>query len=194
MIDLLDDGINSIMNSSNIKTFGLIIYTEENSNIVKLLRDDDHWNSLSSISGEKFFVFTVKPKKGSFSIPAIKSGTLGFIQQIWNEPNDNKKILELFEIDSTRNLPLFFVFTKVGTVLWKHKIKIDDTNVDTALKQLKEVFYKIREVSEKANPDKNDESYIHGQFSEILKKHNFFKITSSANNFLGQIKKYLIGV
>ena len=59
MVNLLDDNINTIMKSSDIKTFGLIIYTEENSNVIKLLRDDDHWNSLSSISGRKFYIFAV---------------------------------------------------------------------------------------------------------------------------------------
>jgi len=57
MIDVFESNIQEIMDSSKIKTFGLIVFNDENSNLVKLLRDDDHWQALSSASGDKFYIF-----------------------------------------------------------------------------------------------------------------------------------------
>jgi len=193
MVDILEKNIQEIIRSSKIKTFGFIIYNNDNPNIVKLLRDEDYWNALNSISGEKFFIFAVKPKQGSIGYPDIPPGTMGMMIPVWKEPKENDQLLELFEIKSTQNLPLFFVFTKVGPYLLKHSIKIDESNVDSALSQLKKIFYKIDEVAKKVNADFEEPAQIHDAFAEILQKHNFFKNVSSLNTFFGAVKKYVTG-
>lgn len=189
MIDVMEKNIQEIMSSSSIKTFGFILYSDENPNMVKLLRDDDYWNALNSASGEKFFIFSVKPKKGSFGFSDMPPGTLGVMAPTWKEPNDNKELLQVFEINSTQSLPLFLIFTKVGSHLLKHSIKIDETNTDAALLQLRKIFYKIDEVANSINSEFEHEAQVHDKFSEILQKHNFLKIVSNIYDIFGVVKK-----
>lgn len=191
MIDLLEqDSVKKIIRSSDIKTFGFIIYNDENSNIVKLLRDEDHWTALSKASGERFYIFAVKPKEGSRSFPDIPSDTLGMILPIWKEPEDNNQLLEIFEISSTEKLPLFFIFTKVDSGIWKYNLHIDDSNVDTALKQLKILFRKIRDLSEKIHKNyQEDPTQVHERFKEILQKEKFKRMVYDATTLFGAISK-----
>ncbi len=146
MVDLTDEKINEICNNSELKTFGIILYNEENPNIIKLLSDELYWNALDKASGEDFIIFTIKPKKGSIKIPQMPEGMMGMLVPIWEEPSDNKEILETFDIKSTKELPKFFIFAKVGDELLKKSILIDETNVDASLSQLKKLFQNIRDV------------------------------------------------
>ena len=49
--------------------FGLILYTDENANLKKVLRDKDYWDSFDETSGKKWAVFSVRPIKGSVELP-----------------------------------------------------------------------------------------------------------------------------
>lgn len=190
MVDLLQENIQAIIHSSGIKTFGFIMYTEENPNIIKLLKDDDYWNALDSVSGEKFYVFAVKPKKGSREFPTMSDGMIGMMVQIWKEPKDNVKLLEIFEIESTEKLPLFFIFTKVGPYLLKYSVKINEKNVDEALSQLKELFSKIRTVSEKIHSNYDEHpAQVHDKIAEILQKENFKKAVYDVATLFGVLSK-----
>jgi len=96
---------------------------------------------------------------------------MGFLAPIFKEPKDNKTLFDLLEIESRRDLPLFFVFTKVGKYLWKQNIKINDYDISSALQQLKEIFYKIDETAQKVNYENDkDLTYVHEKFAEILQK------------------------
>lgn len=192
MIDLLQDNIYKICNTSAIKTFGIILYNEENPNIIKLLRDDDYWRALDRASGEKFIVFSIKPKKGSMEFPQMPPGVMGMMVPMWKEPNSNNKLLEQFKIKSTQNLPMFFVFTKVDEHLLMQSIKIDETNVDTALIQLKNIFQNINNLTEIIHSEYNEhEAQVHSKIAFILKKYNAWVMISSTDSFFKVIKKYL---
>lgn len=191
MIDLTDRKINEICNSSELKTFGIILYNEENPNIIKLLRDDDYWNALDKASGEKFIIFAIKPKKGFTKIPQMQEGIMGMLVPVWEEPSDNKEILDNFDLKSTKELPKFFIFTKVGDVLLKKSITIDETNVDISLDQLKKIFQNIRDIIEKSDIREEHKVQIHDKIEHELEKHNFRKALLKADSFLGKIKKYI---
>jgi hypothetical protein len=191
MVDLLDKNIKEVMNSSYIKTFGFIMYNETNPNIVKLLRDNDYWNALSTASGESFIIFSIKPKEGSLGYPKMPKNTLGMMVPIWKEPKDNEELLEIFGVKSTKNLPLFFVFTKVGQELLTKSIEINDTSIDSALKELTTTFHKINDISKSINTEKHHEAYIHDQYSEILQKHNFSKAVTNIDYLFGKTKRWL---
>ena len=140
MTELLNKKIKEISSTSKIKTFGIIIYTDENPNIKKMLRDNDYWKALDKVSSKDFIIFSVKPKKGSMEYPNYPKGTLGMMVPIWKEPNDNEELLELFQIKSTKELPLFFIFTKYENYFLIKHTKINDDSIDTSFKQLKRAF------------------------------------------------------
>lgn len=191
MVDLTDKKINEICNDSELKTFGIILYNEENPNIIRLLSDELNWNALDKASGENFIIFTIKPKKGSIKIPQMPEGVMGMLVPIWEEPSDNEEILDTFDMNSTKELPKFFIFTKVGDILLKKSISIDETNVDTSLKQLKKVFQNIRDLIEKVDTREEDKVQIHDKIAYELKKHNFKNAVLNADSFLGKIRKYI---
>ena len=191
MIDILQDDFSKIEKLSNIKTFGLIVYNDENPNIIKLLEDEKNWKALSKVSGEKFYIFSVKPKKGSMQYPKIPEGMLGMMVKIWQEPNDNEQLLKYLDIDSTKELPLFFVFTYVGQYLLYKSMKINESNPDIALEQLKEIFYQIRDVSENIHSEYDEhEAQVHDKISVILQKHNFWKQVKSVGGLIRTVKQF----
>ena len=47
------------------RIYGFILYTEQDPYVAKVLRDDDFWKSLDSISGANWPIFAARPlKKG----------------------------------------------------------------------------------------------------------------------------------
>ncbi|HIP12649.1 MAG TPA: hypothetical protein EYG73_08020 [Arcobacter sp.] len=193
MVDILQDDITKIINNSNIKTFGLIIYTDENPNIVKLLRDEDNWKALSRVSGEKFFIFSVKPKKGYMGFPDFPPGTIGMMVQMWKEPNENNKLFDHLNIKDSRELPLFVVFTKVDEYLLYKSMSIDESDPHKALEQLKEIFYQIRDVTDKIHTDyKEHEAQVHDKIALVLQQNNAWKIMKNFHNLVKVVKTYKI--
>jgi hypothetical protein len=193
MVDILQDDIAKIIKNSNIKTFGLIIYTDENPNIVKLLRDEDNWKALSKASGEKFFIFSVKPKKGYMGFPDFPPGTLGMMVNMWKEPNENQKLFEHLNIKDSRELPLFVVFTKVDEYLLYKTISIDESNPYKALEQLKEIFYQIRDVTNKIHTEYEEHAaQVHDKIALVLQQNNAWKIMEGFHNLVKVVKTYKI--
>lgn len=193
MIEILQDDFSKIENASDIKTFGLIVYNDENPNIIKLLEDEKNWKALSKVSGEKFYIFSVKPKQGSMQFPEMPKGMFGMMVPIWQEPNDNEQLLKHLDIDSTQKLPLFFVFTYVGQYLLHKSMKINEANPEIALEQLKEILYQIKDVSDKIHSEyKEHEAQVHDKISVILQKHNFWKQVNSVGGLINTVKKFNI--
>ncbi len=192
MEEYLQKRINEIQNSTEIKTFGIILYNDTNANIIKLLRDNDYWKALDVASGEKFIVFSIKPKEGHMGLPEMPNGMFGMMVPIWKEPKYNNELLQLFDIESTQNLPRLFVFTQVDEYLLFQSVKINETNIDTAFKELKKIFLNINTLTETIHAkDYEHEAQVHDKIAFILKKYNAYKIVSSSDGFYGSVKKYL---
>lgn len=96
---------------SLVDIFGVILYTDLHANIKKVLRDQDYWSSLDELSGNNWAVFCIKPEAGRLDYADSRPGQLGLMIPVWKEPEENMSLLEEFEIDSTRDLPLLLVFT-----------------------------------------------------------------------------------
>lgn len=121
-----------------VQLFGVILYTDKNPNIKKVLRDDDYWLALHELTGENFAVFSVRPEKGRYEFPKFPPGVIGMMFKIWKEPRDNQKLLDLFEIESTEKLPLLILFTEVDGRYLSIQFMIDDTNEADAYNSTKE--------------------------------------------------------
>lgn len=118
--------------------FGVILFTNLNPNIKKVLRDEDYWQSYEEITGDRFCVFSVKPIKGEYAVSSPPEGLSAFMIPIWKEPSENKKLLKLFELEDTKNLPMLLLFTHVQGEYLKIELKLDDSTQDSAQNSIKE--------------------------------------------------------
>lgn len=118
--------------------FGVLLYTDQHPNIKKVLRDDDYWLSFNELTGERFCVFSVKPAKGKYETPTFPKGFIGMMVQIWKEPAENKKLIELFEIEDTKDIPMLLLFTEIKGEFLKIELKLDDSSRDAAYSSIKE--------------------------------------------------------
>jgi hypothetical protein len=124
-----------------IKVFGAIIYSNSHPHIKKILRDEDYWHALEDISGNLWAIFAVKAKEGHKEIRGGgPPGSLSMMVSVWVEPNENKKLIEYLEIQSTES-PLFVIFTrlKTGKIL-KSTLDLDDSSVENAFNRLREII------------------------------------------------------
>jgi hypothetical protein len=117
--------------------FGVILYTDEHANIKKVLRDEDYWESLHEITGERFCVFSVKPEKGKIVLPRMGAGSIGMMVSQWEEPRENKQLIDLFEIKNTSRLPLLLLFTEVDGEFLKIELKLSDSSCEAAFDSLR---------------------------------------------------------
>lgn len=95
--------------------FGVILFTIEHPYVAKVLRDDDQWKALSAAAGPRWPIFAIRPYAGNIN-PVPAPGNIRYLYNLevikeWQEPDDNLKLLEAFQIDSTRALPTLLVFT-----------------------------------------------------------------------------------
>lgn len=146
-----------------VNAFGYVLYTDENPNTKKILRDADYWKALDEISGENWIIFAIKPKVGSLEYPDIPPSPPGRtvfydMEPIWEEPSENKELLSLFGVESTRMLPLFVVFVFVEDKYFTINMKIKDNRVEDGFNSLKYAVCTVKKAIDQIDPKnwKND--------------------------------------
>ena len=121
--------------------FGIVLYTDAHANLKKALRDEDYWKALDEVSGSKWPVFSIRAIGGRYETPSPPPVVAAFMVPIWKEPAANKQLLEVFELDSTKNLPVLVVFTLDDQEqLYRTVVKLEDESPESAFKSLKEVL------------------------------------------------------
>ncbi|MEE9338687.1 MAG: hypothetical protein V3U87_11460 [Methylococcaceae bacterium] len=120
-----------------VQAFGLILYTDRHVNIKKVLSDNDYWAALDDISGPKWPVFSIKPLQGTFS-PDISDDKIGLMVPVWKEPLENMPLLEIFGLQSTKDLPKLIVFCSGrNNEILHHTINLKDNTIEEAYSSLK---------------------------------------------------------
>jgi hypothetical protein len=136
--------------------FGLVLYTEENPYVSKVLRKKDFWNALDSQSGKKWVIFAVRPEKGHATtrFPEAIPGAIQMLVPIteWHEPSENRKLLDVLDIPDTRKLPLLMVFTEVGGELLRCTFKISGNNKDETYASLSRAIVAAARAIENVDP------------------------------------------
>lgn len=109
-LELVKDLVEGDENLSRI--YGFILYTDQDPYVAKVLRDEDFWNALDSISGANWPIFAVRPlSKGRYDKPsAYGSDCVAYMVPTWNEPRKNMPVLSDFGLKDTEKLPLFIAF------------------------------------------------------------------------------------
>lgn len=153
--------------------FGVILYTDRNPFVLKMLRDDDFWNALHEISGPRWPIFAIRPASGykTSRVPRSTASAKKLMVPItrWHEPSANRELLETFKIADTRQLPMLLVFAEgnKGEVL-QIAFKIKDADQNSCYKSLKSIVEKCAEAIEKVTAEniKNTE-VIHGLMENV---------------------------
>jgi hypothetical protein len=109
--------------------FGIILFTSSHPHVIKMLKDEDYLSALNDITGNHIAVFATTLFKGEYVTPSFKPGQIGMMCMIWEEPNENKKLLSWFDLNDSKKLPLLVLFgvDVQNDTLYsqKHSIKAD---------------------------------------------------------------------
>lgn len=145
---------------SMVKVFGAIIYSNCHPHIKKVLKDEDYWLALDEISGSRWAIFAARVVEGRREIRGGGGppGTLSMMIQVWVEPNENNKLIEYLEIESTEK-PLFVTFTRLkkGNIL-KSILTLDDSSAENAYDRLSQVIRDLTSAVERIE-NENIEDY-----------------------------------
>ena len=175
-----------------VDIFGLILFTDEHPNIKKVLRDDDYWDSLHEISGEKWAIFSIRPKKGSFGFPELGPGEVGLMVPVWKEPAENKPLLKEFGIRSTERLPLFIAFTHIDGEILKTELRLKDGSIDDAYNSMKGAVSLLAEAVNNILPENSKNALgVHAAVELAVDGHNNWQALKKGIDFYGWIKGLL---
>lgn len=137
------------------RIYGFILYTDCNPYVAKVLRDNDFWKALDSISGNNWPIFAARPlQQGQMEIKGSGAGYTGFMVQTWKEPNNNVSILKDFGLEDSQDLPVFVVFMwDDDDNLNEITIPIRGKDADTIYHSLEEIVKTISRVEEAILPE-----------------------------------------
>lgn len=111
--------------------FGIILYSDAQAHVKKVLRDEDYWEALNEVSGPHLAVFAVRTK-------APKApGDLGFVVPVWKEPRENLALLEDLQLPSTEKLPVIVWLTHDRGDLLRCVVPLDDRTQEAAYASIK---------------------------------------------------------
>ena len=137
-LKLVKDLVEGDSNLSRI--YGFILYTEQDPYVAKVLRDDDLWNALDSISGVNWPIFAARPlSKGSYVNP-YRSECMHYMVPTWNEPSRNMPVLLDFGLKNTENLPLFIAF------MWDDNDELNQVAIPITGRTVDDVYHSIEEI------------------------------------------------
>ena len=179
---------NKCLNSPS-RIYGFIVYTRAHSYIAKVLRDEDFWYELDEISGPNWPIFAVRPlEQGCYKMPSCsrksKSNICCSMNEVWYEPNENKKVLEWFALDKSEDLPCMVIFSwndndKLERFVWK----LSNDSLDNAFNLIREVVKIVTET----------ESYILPKYKKSISVYrnvrNSLDAKLARRGFLRSIEK-----
>ena len=127
------------------KLYGILLFTEEDPIIVKVLNDVEFYDSIDSRSGEELDIFASMLFKGKQRYPQVKPNQMALMLPIWVEPKQNKDVFSLFDIKDSRELPLFVLFgvesaNEEEGFSFYHKSKVNTESIEKAYKSIENII------------------------------------------------------
>jgi hypothetical protein len=177
-----------------VNIFGVILYTDANPYVKKVLSDENFWKALDIISGLKWVIFSIKPKKGYYSYPESSHVMMSFMSMhpTYREPKENEAILKEFNISSTKDIPLLLCFTqdKDGEIL-KSTLKIEDDFVDSAYNSLRKNIKVVTDAVDGILDENRKNSLgVYGAVNAAIDSHKFWERVKKGIIFYEWIKKF----
>ena len=135
--------------------FGIILFTEVHPHVIKALKDPDYYDALDKITSKQIAIFTTMLFKGEYKYPKPPSGVLAHMIPIWQEPHENTKMLSWFNLEDSKDFPLFIIFGIDNNELYHQKHSIKDNSPKEVFKNLQKVIYPIcDQIRENSHIDK----------------------------------------
>jgi hypothetical protein len=138
--------------ANSLSIFGLILFSDEHANIVKVLGDEDYWLALNEISGEAVGIFSVKPsrrdqKKRIRQINDAakrKSGdgpfVLNYLTSLGSDPYETLELVKAFHLSHT-SPPRLVVFARLpDDSIAQCDISLSDESTDEAYARLRKLM------------------------------------------------------
>lgn len=139
----------------NYRLFGILLFTDANPYVKKILRDQDYFLALNKVSGDHLGIFCTMLFEGKMIFPEHEFGRIGKIIPIWQEPEENEKLLKIFQINESRTLPCLVVFGFYKDEMYFHKYFIEGDSEESAFNFLKNALELITKVI-RENKDKEN--------------------------------------
>ncbi|MCF8383727.1 MAG: hypothetical protein K9G39_09090 [Chlorobium sp.] len=175
-------------NSNDDKLISIILYTDNHPHIKKCLRDEDYWTAMDERSGLNWKIFAVKPKQGEYRFPESKSGVMQMMIMIWNEPADNKQIIDFLGLTDTKNLPLMF-FYKIK----ENEIE-DEIYVKIEGRTEQEVYNDLEDIIDKVSKSTLKEGDIFENAKSTIKKEKIFRTIKKGKKILSDFNSLIPGL
>lgn len=138
-LKLIKDLVGEDKNLSRI--YGFILYTEKDPYVAKVLRDEDFWNALDSLSGANWPIFAVRPlQRGQYKMPSTSRNVISYMMPTWDEPRTNMPILHDFGMKDSENLPLFMAF------MWDDQDELNQIAISITGSDVDSVYHSIEEI------------------------------------------------
>ena len=167
--------IKGVCEESISRIYGFILYTRRHANVVNFLQNPNYWNCLDDISGPNWPIFSVRPfEPGSMRQKGgCPNGTIGMMISEWHEPNANRKILNFFGLQESRDLPCFIGFIwDDKNQLQQFEWKIDESSVDKVYESLKKIVTLISDAETRVSDNLKSSEYVWVEVINALEKEN----------------------
>lgn len=159
--------------------FALIMFTDSHPHVIKVLDDPHYYKALDDLSGADIAVFHTKLFKGCYKMPVPPPGTLCYMVPVWEEPVQNKRLLPLFDMKDSSQLPCLVTFLFDDGVIYHSKSKIDDESEQKVFNSTREILTRLAKAAK--NSDSRLEAIRMAKFE--MNKLNF------QNDIIAFIKK-----
>lgn len=127
----------------NYPLFGILLFTESDPHIIKVLKDADYYAALDEITGNSVALFATILFQGEYKYPLPPPGEIANMMPIWKEPRENKKILPWFNIRDSRELPLLVIFGHQNRDFYYKKYRIKADTPEAIFNDLKDVLSRM---------------------------------------------------
>lgn len=143
-----------------VKIYGFILFTRSNSNILKVLNDDDYWAGFNEDS-KGWLIFSIRTAQGKLEFPSFPKDMIGFMVPIWKEPSENLTMLDYFELNSSEKyLPSMVLFAPLNDGKIKKVVyPLNDDSLDSARNSIKNIISLVTNTINNILPEyKNSDS------------------------------------
>ncbi len=164
--DIVIKDIKEVIELSNSRIAGLILYDRTHPHVSKVVNDTDYWNEFNDKSGMNWGIFVPSYDGNSCSVPSIP-----------------ESVLDQFDLTKD-NLPCFVIlsYDDRGEPLY-HSEKIDDSSVECAHESLNKIIEIIAGVEDGFLPENKQTDRLYPMVKSELdlsnKKKKFWKVVKN---------------
>ena len=166
------------------RIYGIILYSDRNPYVKKVLRDVDFWTALDEISGIRWPIFAVRPQNPESTSTQHRRARM---MNIGSSPQSNTLLLKDFGIEDAKVLPLFvaFIWDNEGVLRQVH-VPIEGNDVDSVYHSLETTVKTIAEAEDNILNENKGTIYVYREVKSSLEAQ---KTIASLRKTLSAVKQ-----